>query len=257
MHSIDEFIILNLPAHIERKWACIGSLTTSGFDLGKLRFWDAIPGTNFADTRQICEAAADDGFPEFLKFYNEEKYGIHHYVIGNTSEIRHLRIVSQAWSYFQMLRHVSENGINALIMYDDYIFKNYDILAAIVETVMRADDFLFLQCEYYHIPAVNLMMEIVRHPNIPCLAQGPLGASENVIFYSHQGATFFLDYLQQNFHHNIEATLQRMCYLPSERRQGIWTAIDKLVRTQPFDFGSTIVGRESSAKTLDGTTTDI
>lgn len=257
MHDVHEIIILNLPDRIERKWASIGSLTTSGFDLGKMRFWQAVPGTDFKDTRAVCEAAADDGFPEFIKFYEHEKYGINHHSVAHSADSSQTRMLAQAWSYFQMLRHVSENQIHALIMYDDYIFKNYDIFATIVEKIISEDDFLFLQCEYYHIPPVNLMMEIVRHPVVYCLAQGPLGASENVILYSHKGATFFLDHLKQNFHSNIEATLQRMCYLPIQERQGMWTAIDRLVRTQPFDFGSSIRDRESSAATLDGTMTNI
>ena len=253
---MDEIIVLNLPNAIERKWAIIGAFSVEYCDPQRLRFWKAIPGNDFQNVEELVDFAVADGFPFFQDWLKEQRIPKQNW--SNEQETqksnpKYVKILAQTFSYCQMLRHVIENRIVALIMYDDRYVRYYEDFLQLLKFLHDEEgEFLFLQTSYYLLPNSNLLMPHIQHKKIHGLIEGPLGGDENAMVFTPKGAEFFLHYLINNYRGSVEGTLSELTYVPRDLRKGIWTARGRLTNPLRFNMGSTIFGNLSD-KTLDGT----
>lgn len=247
--KIEEVVVLNLEHRFDKKWAMVGALLNAGCPLDRIRIWNAVPGNVFENRDDLGAAASTDGFPWFKDFVGR---------MGN--DLRSLKILSQAWSYCQMLRHLSENNINGLILYDDRYIVDFEQLSAVTYFLRELDakdetfPFRMLQCDYYDNIRQDLRWTPQLHKKLPYIIEGPAGASENAIFYTSQGAGFFLNYVERalstkEFNNayptwtdpsNIETALSMMSHLPASERMGVWTAYNCRLVDHVKGFGSDI-----------------
>ena len=227
-YQIDEVLVLNLENRPDRKWAALGALELAYTPLDRIRIWNAVPASDFETVEQIGEAAVADGFPWFMEYIQ----------IRNLAKSKYPMVVAQAWSYCQMLRHLADNDLSGVILYDDRYILDFEQLSAIYYWLVNQSKdarnpipFLMLQCEYYANIDHNTQYEWKLHPKFPFLAEGPLGCSENAILYSVEGAKWTLDFLQENLTGtekkvgaNIETALASLSYRPLAERYGVWSA---------------------------------
>lgn len=108
---IDKIYILNLPAEQERLKYCRDRLLDRNVPKSRIAVWAGKSGSPYGKSRELCEAAADDGFEFFQKVLNA---GIH-----NECYIGYL---SQAWNYMRFWRHLIEVQETAILIHDDAMF---------------------------------------------------------------------------------------------------------------------------------------
>ena len=241
-HQIDEVIILNLPHRIDRRLIIYGANRAGHVPQERIRVWNAIPASEFESLGDVAVLAKEKGWSGF----DEEPL----------KDRRAIAVAAQAYSYFEMLTHIVENEITALVLYDDRCVVDFDQLSNIYNIIIRNEDtpFRMLQCEYYFTSSHNAKMESAAHPDFPILYEGPLGGSENAMLYSTAGARYFLEKLNnRKCGHNIEISLARISFLPRAERQGIWTCDNiKLINDVYFNFGSDISDNPSTAEYMTG-----
>ena len=109
---IDKIYILNLKTERERFIYCHLGLREHGFEGDLIDIWEAKDNFNHFKTANLCQEAADDGFPFFQHLLDTEK---------NTD--CYIAYLAQFWGYLAFLRHVKENNINAILFFDDQEFK--------------------------------------------------------------------------------------------------------------------------------------
>ena len=233
---IDEIIVLNLKREARRKGFMIGALDTMDVPMDRVRFWEATDRHDFNnDLKTVATAAIDDGFPQFKL-----------YITGtDDNQIRspgegHAGILAQAWSYHQILRYVSTNNVNAMVLYDDRVLKfKFPFYANLFKYAAGIWDqpFKFFQLEHYDIMNFLPTPQKIHH-TIPYMVRGPIGGSENAMMFSPDGARFFLDFMERNFQGNIELTLAYLSQMDAEKRDGIWSTIIPLTRATSMRFGS-------------------
>ena len=243
-HQINEVLVLNLESRPDRKWAAIGALTLAQCPFDRIRIWNAVPASDFEDDiEKIGEAAVADGFPWFAEYCKIRRF------------MEPPMMVAQAWSYCQMLRHLADNDLTGLILYDDRYILDFEQLSAINYWLMQGslqnenEPYLILQLEHYENTRHHIGYEWKLHRQFPYLAEGPLGASENAMLYPPQGAKYALEFLEANLtkkHEqsgiNIETALVTMSHLPPEERRGIWTVYNLQVVYHNENFGSDRLG---------------
>ena len=243
-NQIDEVIILNLPHRIDRRLIIYGANCAGHVPQERIRVWNAIPASEFESLEDVAVLAKEKGWSGF----DEEPL----------EDIRAIACAAQAYSYFEMLTHIVENEITALVLYDDRCVIDFDQLTGIYDIIMKSEKngdtpFRMLQCEYYSTSPHNAKMESAAHPNIPILYEGPLGGSENAMLYSTAGARYFLEKLNnRRCGNNIETTLARISFLPRAERQGIWTCDNIKLINDGFNFGSDISDNPSTAGYMTG-----
>ena len=207
--AIDRVYILNLPDNIERRWACYAANATNGVPQSHIHIWRAIPGNDFESIAEMVEKAVDDGFPEFKELYNKEQ--IHDRVPEDTYGFC---VTAQFWSYCQMLREIVKRDENTVILYDDRYIRDFGYISEMVGHLSQENlpPFEILQFENNQHNAADPrhFMNPQPHPNYPWFYQGPLGGSENAMFYTPKGAAFLLEYLLENFGPTTETTILKM-----------------------------------------------
>ena len=254
--KIEEVVVLNLAHRFDKKWAMIGALLAVGCPLDRIRLWNAAPGNAFEDIDPLLDYVVADGFPWFETFAKKRYSDLKR----PETLIREIKILAQAWSYCQMLRHLSENNINGIILYDDRYILDFEQLSAILYWLRDFSDkdeglpFRMLQCDSYENVSQHLGWTPKLHSKLPYILEGPAGGSENAIFYTPEGAKFFLDYLKKslstkefnfacpswNEPGNIEGALSAMSHLPASERLGVWTAYNCQLVHHVQGFGSDI-----------------
>jgi hypothetical protein len=116
--SIDKvYIFTILPRGKDRANMCLGGLLTLHTPSEKIEIFVGRDHEEFKTRRDICNAAADDGFPEFLKFAD--------------TDAEHA-VLAQNWSYCQLFRQIQQNNEIAMWMHDDtalrFHFGRYESL---------------------------------------------------------------------------------------------------------------------------------
>ena len=223
--QIHEILVLNLKDRMDRYYSVYGALHAAGTPIERIQRWNAIPASDYENIEALVDAAVKDGFPEFKTLLENKKFS------------PRLAKGAQFWSYCQMLRYIAEKNIVAAILYDDRYITNWSQLAAVYCYIKEIErdlpgkvELTILQLEYYH-DFTNQIVNIYAHPDkysrpypmMPYILQGPLGASENAMLYTPEGAKFFLEKLLNTFNDSIEETLAGLIHLPTEERGGVWT----------------------------------
>ena len=75
--------------------------------------------------------------------------------------------------------------------------------------------------DFFRVQATPECMR--QYPRIPHIVQGPIGASENAMLYTAEGAKYFLEKLLQIGIAKVEAGLVNLFELPEAERAGVWT----------------------------------
>ena len=263
-HQISEVLVLNLKHRSDKFWSVYGALVAAGTPVEKIKRWNAMPASDYKNIEALVDAAVKDGFPEFQTLLENEMFD------------RYLTISAQFWSYCQMLRYISEKNIVAVILYDDRYILNWTQFSRVYTLVERrkedsvnsenAVDFYMLQLEYYVDEYLIDSQSFFRvqatpdkcmrqYPHIPHILQGPLGASENAMLYTPEGAKFFLEKLFQNGVAKVEVGLVCLSKLPPEERAGVWTCnypvVDEILNSRSDIFKGTQFD-ESHSPNLDG-----
>ena len=105
---IDSVYILNLPREIKRRYVTEGGLLAKGVPLSKVNVWVANDDRDYEKTRQVCEAAIADGFPEFQVHLD---HGWHNdYNIG---------LLTQTWNYCRFFRYLADIDETVLLIHDE------------------------------------------------------------------------------------------------------------------------------------------
>lgn len=207
--SIDRVFILNLPNNIERRWACYAANVINGVPPHIICIWRAIPGDDFETIAAMVEKAVADGFPEFQGLYDEGQLEER-----DPTDTYGYRVIAQFWSYCQMLREIANGDENTVILYDDRYIKDFNYIDAMVGHLSQENlpPFEILQFENNKHNAADPrhFMNPKHHPKFPWFYQGPLGGSENAMFYTPKGAAFLLEYLLKNFGPTTETTILKM-----------------------------------------------
>lgn len=245
---IDEIIVLNLPSDIERKWAFMGSAIARRVPIERIRFWEAVPASDFGSPEAFVSATEDDGWTCFRKFLIDDG------ILDEFQNPIDFKVKVQAWSYCQMLRFIIEKKKNAIIIYDDRFIIEWEIVLQIFDTLAAKNEIKFWQLENYPFLHVDPHFEATPHW-IPGLQAGPSGGGENAIVYTAEGAKWLLNYLIANFDHNIEMTLAKVSFLPPKERIGIYSSTVPYVHGCDALFGSNIFleNNKDMIRTLDGT----
>ena len=254
-HIISEVIVLNLRHRQDKFWSIYGALVASGTPPGRIRRWEAMPASDYKDIEALVDAAVKDGFPEFQTMLENERFD------------RYLAVNAQFWSYCQMLRYIAERNITAVILYDDRYILNWTQFTRLYRLIeLRKEDsvnvndsvlveFHMLQLEYYMDAYLLRSQSFFRvqatpdkcmrqYPRIPHILQGPLGASENAMLFTSEGAKFFLQKLFQFETPSVQQGLVSLHELPPEERAGVWTCnypvVDEILTTKSDIFKDTI-----------------
>lgn len=208
---IDRIFILNLPDAVERRWACLTANCINGMSQNDIYFWEAIPGDSFSSARELVEMAIREGFNEFEALYQKEWIEEGPY---KAKDNYGKRVYAQFFSYCQMLRRISQEDLNTIILYDDRYIKKFIYLRDMIGHLLRPDlpacDILQLENNWHrkHDPTASLNPK--RHPRYPWFCQGPMGGSENSMFFTPKGAAFLLNHLLINFQDTTERTILKL-----------------------------------------------
>ena len=129
--DIDVYI-LNVPREIKRRYITEGALRAKSVPPSKTHIWEANDDRDYEKTRQVCEAAIADGFPEFQARLDNGQHNEHN--------IAHL---TQSWNYCRFFRHLIDEQKTALLIHDDVMFgegMTYQVLNEIVECLHNRDE---------------------------------------------------------------------------------------------------------------------
>ena len=127
-----DIYILNVPREVKRRYVTEGALRAKGVPSSKINVWKANDDIDYEKTRQVCEAAIADGFPEFqvrLDNGQHNKKGIVH--------------VTQSWNYCRFFRHLMDKQKTALLIHDDVMFgekMTYSVLNEMVGCLHNRDE---------------------------------------------------------------------------------------------------------------------
>ena len=208
MSKIDRIFILNLPEAIERRWACFTANHINGMPRNDIYTFEAIPGDSFTSARALIDTAVGEGFSEFEDLYHAEKLKERPYEIKDNYG---KRVYAQFFSYCQMLRQIATEDLNTIILYDDRYIRNFNYLQHMIDHLSQPElppcDIVQLENNWHrkHDPTFSLNPK--EHPRYPWFCQGPMGGSENSMFFTPKGAAFLIDHLLKNFHETTERTI--------------------------------------------------
>ena len=124
--SIDKVYIFTIfPRGQDRANMCLGGLLSLHTPPEKIAFYVGHDHEEFETRKNLCNAAADDGFPQFLKFAET-----------NSSHA----VLAQNWSYCQLFRHIQQNNETAMWMHDDCMLRfNFSRYEEITKTIVSED----------------------------------------------------------------------------------------------------------------------
>lgn len=105
---IDKIYILNAADQTERLGHCYRMLKNRKIPDEKIAVWTAKTCQPYKKTRDLCEAAAAEGYKFFEKLLQTKEY--------NTCNITNL---AQTWSHCAFLQHITVSGETAILLYDD------------------------------------------------------------------------------------------------------------------------------------------
>lgn len=120
-----DIYILNLPREMKRRYMTEGALRAKGVPSSKIHIWEANDDQDYEKTRQVCEAAIADGFPQYQSFLDKGQH--------NACNIAHL---TQSWNWCRFFRHLIEEQKTALLIQDDVMLgpkMTYEVLNKMVD----------------------------------------------------------------------------------------------------------------------------
>ena len=236
-YQIDVILVLNLEHRPDRFYMVYAGLDIADAPLDRVKRWNAVPGSKFKSLQEIVEATAEDGFPKFQLYCLSEENCSDRY----EDELQfHINVMTQKWSYCQMLRYLRDTNQSGLILYDDRYVRSWLHLADTYHYLREAqlgNDTLILQLEYYE----NIWCQRydrIRHPSVPYIVEGPISSSENAMVYSPEGAAFLLEYLFINSELFVESTIGHLSHQPREKIPYFWSYDVDIVGW--FDTGTNI-----------------
>ena len=103
--AIDKVYIFTIPRAKRRVDMCLGGLYALSTPPEKIEIFNGPDHKDYKSVNELCQAAADDGFPDFLKY--NERYAV----------------IAQNWAYCQLFRKIQQTGETALLMHDDAMLK--------------------------------------------------------------------------------------------------------------------------------------
>lgn len=109
---IDKIYILNEKEEVERKEKCRELLLEQGVPKSRIRLFKAKSHRGFEKSRDLCEAAAAEGFTFFDEYL---KHGYH-----NTAQIAYL---GMTWSYLSFCQHIVDTQETSMFIADDICFN--------------------------------------------------------------------------------------------------------------------------------------
>ena len=173
---IDRIYIINLEHERTRKELCCTHLLEAGVPPEKISVWKASDNTFFPKTRDLCEAAAADGFLFFQKVLEEN--------MQNEAGIGYLALL---WSNLRILRHICETNETAIVIEDDTKIEcQFDDLVNACE--MLPKDLLYAQLTWADI----LGEQFKWLPKTPW-SYGILKDITDTFLYSPRGALYLLE----------------------------------------------------------------
>lgn len=183
---IDNIYILNGIAYEAHRIKCKNKLLDAGVPENKIKVWTAKYHNPYGKSRDLCEAAAQDGFPFFQKLLDLGKH--------NTAFIGYL---AQTWSYLCFMRHIVENNETSILMHDKYQLRcTFDELDNACGQLPYQKYFMYasLACvtgKIYQEP------QWVNKKSVFGKGLIPDQSMDWAMLYSPKGAAFLLNHLEQ------------------------------------------------------------
>ena len=234
---INEVIILNLKRRPDRKCAMLGHLTTYKIDvpINRVHFLPANDGSAYESVKEVIDAAAADGFPQYEKIVRDHPH------FGAKSRI------ATDWSWCQAMRYISNSPFIhpwtqdfpppiVLFMYDDMRLKyNFHRLEQVVQMVLeRPGPFYALQLHCYSWPwdpePENYWLD-------GFLQEGFGGRGDYGLVLSPEGAKRLLDFHFQNPFDTVNNDLAILSK-PGERKTGFYSVRNNLVDASNYNFSN-------------------
>lgn len=196
--DIDKVYIFTIPRAKRRVDICLGGLFALSTPREKIEIFNGPDHQDFDSLHELCQAAADDGFPDFLKY--------------ETLDGRYA-VIAQNWAYCQLFRKIQQNGETALWMHDDAMLKfRFSRYEDITRKLRRSDpDFKFLGLsswgslvDYPHYPE----FETLIHKGLPygagdyCNIISP-AFSEWILSYSYVKDCLALERFLSDFNNKL------------------------------------------------------
>ena len=130
-----DIYILNLPREMKRRYMTEGALRAKGVPPSKIHIWEANDDKNYEKTREVCDAAIADGFPQYQSFLDKGQH--------NACNIAHL---TQSWNWCRFFRHLIDEQKTAMLIQDDVMLGDqmtYQALNEMVECLSDQDKIFY------------------------------------------------------------------------------------------------------------------
>ena len=198
---------LNREDRLDRNFLYRGAMAHAEFRPEELVRWIAKNKEDYASRAELCDAASDDGFPEFFQYQKKQSaIGYGHLVV--------------TWGFMGIWREIANSDGHAISGNDDYYLKRkkqqllqfieelgeVDILCLIWH---KRDDIFLLN--RFNLP-IPYQVEPLRHAPQSSRAYigAPEGCSDQAILFSPRGAQRVLDYMRDYPYINSEYALTAM-----------------------------------------------
>ena len=246
-----DITILSLKRRSDRRNVAIASAMWSEFNLGYVRFVDAVDAADYSTSDALIRDAVADGFKEFNAL---QGFPIHTAEDDTEIQIGHAP-VAYAWSLCRYFRELSEKSGNAFFMQDDmhgiacsHFIANQKLLREIYNAPI-----LTLYCEKRKVP-FNCLLLSTRSEDLPSVQRSVF--TEVVVgttrlnlksgYFSPEGAALILKRLLYQISLGIRtptAFLDVLEDVSGWDPEGVFSMTDPLFVEYPIEFlGSDVQG---------------
>ena len=182
--------IFSIPRATHRQELCRGALLSRGVPHDCIKIFNGPDHQDFATTKDICDRAAQDGFPQLQIYENFSKPAS----------------VAQLYGHLLLFKMVQDMGEPILYVHDDvYIKRNYTTFDAIKNNISRHDP-LFIGAttwttlDEYDVPFLNY--DVISHGIMEGIPPQAKDSSGIVFpgFYSWFVNSFFMEGYREDIH---------------------------------------------------------
>lgn len=190
---------LNLSFREDRKYALLGNYATLNIPREDVHIHTAPYGMDYESVEALCEDAAKDGFPGFLRVSEAPEDNYCHrmgrnsfaYVWGTLKIIREIANSDTPYGYY------NQDDCFLTMKYGRYPFGHTSLLENHVQWLSQeTGDFMFLQLRWYD---GGNPVEKTPVADFDYYNHGVYHTGDSGLVFSNAGAQVFVDYFQERF----------------------------------------------------------
>ena len=207
----------------DRHFLFRGAMAAAGFHQDDLIRVVAKNKEDYPTRERLCDAAADDGFPEFFNYQKHDGYPGYGHLICT-------------WSVMRCWRMIAEQEDVAIQFLDDYYLRKSELelgtlIAPLTDLQIlqlawhERDDVWFLNA--YDLPIQYKLEKLERSDKQPAVYKGAAqGCSDWANVLSPSGAQLLLDFMKLHPYVNTELTLTGLHHT-FRQTEGIYSLADQ------------------------------